>query len=221
MLVVKCVSVGNDFGVSPIPIGSHADAVRHGSGKGSRRIGPLMSMYIRICTSSPLKIPCSILKSSLQSCQRFFSVRCAHFRRISFTKTTNGRLHPTTNHGAGLPNRLQESAHAPRQIVVQLVHVRPSARFRVRVIPSPDLPIAQDRRTSSATPIADGRYSCAVALPTETAPWYQTNAPGLIRSIGSCFFPVGLIMIVLSGADLFTSNVMVISLTPWNRRIPS
>ena len=51
--------------------------------------------------------------------------------------------------------------------------------------------------------------SCAVALSTETAPWYQENAPGLIRTIGSVFFPVGLIMIVLSGADLFTSNVMV------------
>ena len=51
--------------------------------------------------------------------------------------------------------------------------------------------------------------SCAVALSTETAPWYQDNAPGLIRPIGSVFFPVGLIMIVLSGADLFTSNVMV------------
>ena len=51
--------------------------------------------------------------------------------------------------------------------------------------------------------------SCAVALSTETAPWYQDNAPGLIRTIGSVFFPVGLIMIVLSGADLFTSNVMV------------
>lgn len=56
---------------------------------------------------------------------------------------------------------------------------------------------------------ADNGDSCAVALATETAPWYQENAPGLIRTIGSCFFPVGLIMIVLSGADLFTSNVMV------------
>ena len=48
-----------------------------------------------------------------------------------------------------------------------------------------------------------------MALATEAAPWYQENAPGLIRTIGACFFPVGLIMIVLSGSDLFTSNVMV------------
>lgn len=57
--------------------------------------------------------------------------------------------------------------------------------------------------------LADSYDSCAIALSTETAPWYQENAPGLIRTIGACFFPVGLIMIVLSGSDLFTSNVMV------------
>lgn len=51
-------------------------------------------------------------------------------------------------------------------------------------------------------------FGCAVALSTEAAPWYQENAPGLIRTISAMFFPVGLIMIVLSGADLFTSNVM-------------
>ena len=50
--------------------------------------------------------------------------------------------------------------------------------------------------------------SCAVALSTETAPSYQDNAPDLIRTIGSIFFPVELIMIVLSEADLITSNVM-------------
>lgn len=51
--------------------------------------------------------------------------------------------------------------------------------------------------------------SCAVALSTETAPWSQENTPCLIRTIGSVFSPVGLIMIVLSGVDLFTSNVVV------------
>ncbi|KAF6232802.1 hypothetical protein HO173_009016 [Letharia columbiana] len=51
-------------------------------------------------------------------------------------------------------------------------------------------------------------FGCAVTLSTEAAPWYQQNAPGLIRTISAMFFPVGLIMIVLSGADLFTSNVM-------------
>ncbi|RDW73280.1 hypothetical protein BP6252_07187 [Coleophoma cylindrospora] len=48
----------------------------------------------------------------------------------------------------------------------------------------------------------------ALALSTNTAPWFQTNAPGLIRTIGAMVFPVGLIMCVLTGADLFTSYCM-------------
>lgn len=49
---------------------------------------------------------------------------------------------------------------------------------------------------------------CALALSTNTAPWFQTNAPGLIRTIGAMVFPVGLIMCVLTGADLYTSYCM-------------
>lgn len=62
-------------------------------------------------------------------------------------------------------------------------------------------------------------FGCAVMTSTETAPWYQENAPGLIRTIGAMFFPVGLIMIVLTGADLFTSNVMFMSVAALHRRI--
>ena len=62
-------------------------------------------------------------------------------------------------------------------------------------------------------------FGCAVMLSTQAAPWYQENAPGLIRSIGAIFFPVGLIMIVLSGSDLFTSNVMFMSTAFLHRRI--
>ena len=62
-------------------------------------------------------------------------------------------------------------------------------------------------------------FGCAVMLSTLAAPWYQENAPGLIRSIGAVFFPVGLIMIVLSGADLFTSNVMFMWTAFLHRRI--
>jgi Formate/nitrite transporter len=36
-------------------------------------------------------------------------------------------------------------------------------------------------------------FGCALALSTNTAPWFQTNAPGLIRTIGAMVFPVGLI----------------------------
>ncbi|KAF8861639.1 hypothetical protein BDZ45DRAFT_250153 [Acephala macrosclerotiorum] len=51
-------------------------------------------------------------------------------------------------------------------------------------------------------------FGCALALSTNASPWFQTNAPGLIRTISAMVFPVGLIMVVLTGADLFTSYCM-------------
>ena len=50
---------------------------------------------------------------------------------------------------------------------------------------------------------------CALVLSVNTSPWYQDNAPGLIRFIAALVFPIGLVMITLTGADLFTTNIMV------------
>lgn len=52
-------------------------------------------------------------------------------------------------------------------------------------------------------------FACATALSTNTASWYQENAPGLIRTISALVFPYGLCMIVLTGADLCTGTFMV------------
>jgi formate/nitrite transporter FocA (FNT family) len=52
-------------------------------------------------------------------------------------------------------------------------------------------------------------FGCAVSLTAMTAPWFQENAPGLIKLIGAFVFPLGLVVIVLTGADLFTSTNMV------------
>lgn len=52
-------------------------------------------------------------------------------------------------------------------------------------------------------------FGCAVSLIALTSPWYQENAPGLIRLIGAAVFPLGLVTIVLTGAELFTSTNMV------------
>lgn len=52
-------------------------------------------------------------------------------------------------------------------------------------------------------------FGCAIVMSVNASPWYQQNAPGLIRFVAAMLFPVGLVMIVLTGADLFTSNVMV------------
>lgn len=62
-------------------------------------------------------------------------------------------------------------------------------------------------------------FGCAVMTSTEAAPWYQENAPGLIRTISATFFPIGLVMIVLSGSDLFTSNIMFMTVAFLNRRV--
>lgn len=52
-------------------------------------------------------------------------------------------------------------------------------------------------------------FGCAVSLTALTAPWYQENAPGLIKLMGAAVFPLGLVMVVLTGADLFTATTMV------------
>ena len=39
-------------------------------------------------------------------------------------------------------------------------------------------------------------FAVAAFLAVVTAPWYQENAPGTIRMVGSLIFPSGLVMIV-------------------------
>lgn len=52
-------------------------------------------------------------------------------------------------------------------------------------------------------------FGCAVSLTALTAPWYQENATGLIKLIGAIVFPLGLVTVILTGADLFTSTNLV------------
>jgi formate/nitrite transporter FocA (FNT family) len=39
-------------------------------------------------------------------------------------------------------------------------------------------------------------FAAASCLVVNTAPWYQDNAPGLIKTAGALVFPYGLVMIV-------------------------
>ena len=52
-------------------------------------------------------------------------------------------------------------------------------------------------------------FACGTVLSTNAAPWFQDNAPGLIRTISALVFPYGLCMIILTGADLATGSFMV------------
>jgi formate/nitrite transporter len=63
-------------------------------------------------------------------------------------------------------------------------------------------------------------FACATALSTNTAPWWQENAPGLIRTISALVFPYGLCMIILTGADLCTGTFMYTTVAALQRRLP-
>ncbi|EKD14931.1 uncharacterized protein L3040_005007 [Drepanopeziza brunnea f. sp. 'multigermtubi'] len=58
----------------------------------------------------------------------------------------------------------------------------------------------------------------ALSLSTSASPWFRDNAPGLIRTISAMVFPVGLIMVVMTGADLFTSYCMYSTVAWLHRR---
>jgi len=52
------------------------------------------------------------------------------------------------------------------------------------------------------------------------SPTINTNNPGLLKVLGGFVFPVGLVMIVLSGQELLTSNMMVMPMAAMKGAIP-
>lgn len=52
-------------------------------------------------------------------------------------------------------------------------------------------------------------FAGAAYATINTAPWYQENAPGVIKMFGALVFPFGLVVIVMTGADLATGSFMV------------
>lgn len=52
-------------------------------------------------------------------------------------------------------------------------------------------------------------FASASFLIINTSPWFQEEAPGLIRMIGSFVFPFGLVLITLTDADLCTGSFLV------------
>lgn len=52
-------------------------------------------------------------------------------------------------------------------------------------------------------------FGSAASLVAITVPWFQANAPGIPRLLGAMVFPLGLILVVLTGSDLFTASNMV------------
>lgn len=63
-------------------------------------------------------------------------------------------------------------------------------------------------------------FGCGVSLCAMTAPWYTENAPGLVKLFGAGVFPLGLVLVVLTGADLFTATTMFTLTAVLQGRLP-
>ncbi|KAK3989887.1 Formate/nitrite transporter-domain-containing protein [Cladorrhinum sp. PSN332] len=63
-------------------------------------------------------------------------------------------------------------------------------------------------------------FASASALIATAAPWFQENAPGLIRMISGLVFPSGIVMILLSGSELFTGSNMISGIAYLHGRLP-
>ncbi|KAI7085639.1 Formate/nitrite transporter [Hortaea werneckii] len=61
-------------------------------------------------------------------------------------------------------------------------------------------------------------FGCAASLIAGDSPWYSDNAPGVIHTLAGAVFPIGLILIALTGAELWTSTVFYTSVALFEGR---
>ncbi|KAH8648661.1 Formate/nitrite transporter-domain-containing protein [Xylariales sp. PMI_506] len=61
---------------------------------------------------------------------------------------------------------------------------------------------------------ASASYVCVT-----TAPWFQVNAPGVIEMVGAFIFPYGLLLVVLTGAELCTGSFLYTTVAVLTRRL--
>ena len=62
-------------------------------------------------------------------------------------------------------------------------------------------------------------FACATLISTNTAPWYQENAPGLLKTIAALVFPYGLVIVQMTGSDLCTGSFMYTTVAALHRRL--
>lgn len=62
-------------------------------------------------------------------------------------------------------------------------------------------------------------FACATLISTNTSPWYQENAPGLIRTLAALVFPYGLVIVQFTGSDLCTGSFMYTTVAALHKRI--
>lgn len=62
-------------------------------------------------------------------------------------------------------------------------------------------------------------FACATLVSTNTAPWYQEHAPGLLRTLAALMFPYGLVIVQLTGSDLCTGSFLYTSVAALQGRV--
>lgn len=61
-------------------------------------------------------------------------------------------------------------------------------------------------------------FGCAATLVVGASPWYSENASGVGSMLSAMVFPIGLITIALTGAELWTSTIFYTSVAYFERR---
>jgi hypothetical protein len=116
---------------------------------------------------------------------------------IPLQERTYNMHHPTTN--AYTP---QESFEIVSRMGVKKAHMRIDKSFL---------------SACSAGMILS--FACATLISTNTSPWYQENAPGLIKTIAALVFPYGLVIVQMTGSDLCTGSFMYTTVAALHRRL--
>jgi formate/nitrite transporter FocA (FNT family) len=62
-------------------------------------------------------------------------------------------------------------------------------------------------------------FACATLISTNTAPWYQENAPGLLKTVAALVFPYGLVIVQMTASDLCTGSFMYTTVSVVHGRI--
>ncbi|KAL0475128.1 Formate/nitrite transporter domain-containing protein [Neurospora intermedia] len=63
-------------------------------------------------------------------------------------------------------------------------------------------------------------FASGATLVAINIPWMAENTPGLVKTLSSILFPCALVMIFMSGADLFTGSTMLTGVACLQGRIP-
>ena len=169
---------------------------------------PFLFPFLMLTARAPIDFPARFapfcILIPIQDCQALF-----RYAVFLYRVTSHGCLHSPADHRIGLKDRMQEDPYEIGQNVLQFLHGWPFAGLWVSQNIATSLASCSYNHLGNSRPCtrdqnAKSCNSCAVTLSTQAASWFQENAPGLIRTIAAVFFPVGLIMIVLSGGELFS-----------------